>query len=280
MFGTLLQWLINVWVGTTGRVVHFKDAPWLEGPMGDASVIGDKFYERYAASRGLVVDAQHQQGLIGDFSSLIADDEPLKPRLHPRVKHFYEHTIQYKLEVWSEWYSPIKFFSRILIKSVSSKMNQLNIPLNPLETSHGMSNEVLQLKDPATNQLVCACWLRKSIKSGRVVYAGFYSGCIANGRPYVKVAFPLPDGNVTVLLRVEVQQDGSVKLVSHGKRIGDAGYYRIKKRDAGSVRVKYVPLQESIHVYEDTDGTLRTDHLFAFLGIKFLHLHYKIIPAA
>ena len=112
-----------------------------------------------------------------------------------------------------------------------------------------------------------------------MVYAGFYSGIEVAGKKYVRVIFPLPDGNVTVVLSVHVQEDGSVKLLSGGHSEGIAGYYRVRKKDSGSVKVRRVPLKESIHVYEDNEGTLRTDHEFWFLKARMLHLHYKIIPA-
>ena len=156
----------------------------------------------------------------------------------------------------------------------------MNIPLYPLETSRGISNEVLQLVDDRTGELKYSCWLRKSILSGKVVYAGFYSRCLIHESPFVRVVFPLPDGNVTVLLSAHVQADGSVKLISDGRGIGDAGYYRLRRHKPGSVRVKYIPLKETIHVFEDEEGTLRTDHIFRFLSKKFLHLHYKIMPVA
>jgi len=258
-------------------VVHYKDHEWLRGPMSGDAVVGPEFYDRFATQAGLVIDKSHTGGLVDDFTQAIPNDDPLKSKLNARVRHFYEHTTQYKLEVWSQWYGPISFFSRILIRSVSTKMDQLNIPLEPLETSHGMTNEVLHLKDPATGRLVYACWLRKSIKSGRVVYAGFYSSITINGFPFVRVIFPLPGGNVTVLLRVEVQPGGAVKLISRGRGLGDAGYYRVLRRNNDSVKVRYIPLKEVIHVYEDKYGTLRTDHEFSFWTMKFLHLHYKII---
>ena len=90
--------------------------------------------------------------------------------------------------------------------------------------------------------------------------------------------FPVPHGNATVLLRVEVQPDGSVILVSRGRGIGDAGYYRVRRNGADAVRVKYVPLKETIHVFVDEEGVLRTDHIFSFWRSKFLHLHYKMLP--
>ncbi len=267
-----------MWLRLTGRVVPYKGHEWLHGPMSGSNIVGREFYQSYADEQGLVVDRTHANGLIDDFAALITNDDPLKLKLNPRIRHFYEHTTQYKLEVWSQWYAPISFFARILIQSVSTKMDQLNIPLEPLETSHGMTNDVLQLKEPDTGRLACACWLRRAVKTGRVVYAGFYSGVVIDGHPMVKVAFPLPNGNVTVLLKVVVQPDGSVKLLSDGKRIGESGYYRVQQRNAESVRVRYLPLKESIHVYEDEIGTLRTDHLFAFWKFKFLHLHYRINP--
>ncbi len=275
--GALLKWLINFWVRSSGKKLRLSDCPWLSGPMGEALLIGDNFYERYAKQCGLVISRDPNGGLVEDFQAGIAGDDPFRERLLPQVAAFYEHTAAYKLEVWSQWYRPFALFAQTLIRALSTKMNQLNIPLEPLETSRGMSNEVIQLRDPATGELRFTCWLRKSIRSGRVVYSGFYSVIRIDGRPLVRVIFPLPGGNATVLLKVVTQEDGSVKLISEGRRIGDPGYYRVQHAGPDAVRVKYVPLKEVIHVFPDEMGTLRTDHEFAFLGRKMLQLHYKIL---
>lgn len=275
--GLLFKWLINIWISITGRKCQLTDYPWLAGPMGESLLIGDEYYKQYAIKEGLEVARDPVGGLVVDFASTIPDSAEYRDRLLPQVAHFYEHTAQYKLEVWSQWYPPYAPFARVLIGSLSTKMNQLNIPLQPLETSRGMSNEVLHLKDRNTGKLVYACWLRKSILTGRVVYSGFYSHAEINGTPMVRVVFPLPGGNVTVLLHVVVQEDGSVKLLSQGKRIGESGYYRVQKAGSGHVRVKYIPIKEVIHVFMDEAGVLRTDHIFSFLSKKMLHLHYKII---
>ena len=278
MISAFLKWTINTWIAVTGRTRAYSDYPWLRGPISDEQVIGDAYYDLFAAQNGLVVKRSADGGLLRDFKIAIAGEDPLKNKLNISVARFYEHTVQYKLEVWSQWYAPFSIFAKLLIRSLSSKMDQLNIPLQPLETSRGMSNEVLHLEDPATGELKYACWLRKTILSGRVVYAGFYSCCIINGIPYVKVVFPLPKGNVTVILKVVVQADGSVKLISGGKHKDNSGYYRILKRDEKSVKARYVPLKECIHVFEDEEGILRTDHSFSVLGRKLLDLHYKILP--
>ena len=278
MFATLLQTAIQLWVRYTGKQLSLAQHPWLEGPIGGDNLIGERFYETFAKSKNLSLSITETEGLLADFSVFLSPQQQQSQALNPRIANFYEQTARFKLEVWSEWYGLVTPFAKVLIQSVSRKMHQLNIPLSPLETSWGMSSQLIQLRDSTNHQLRYTCWLRKSIKSGRVVYAGFYTTCQLPGStlPHVKVVFPLPKGNVTVILRVEVQPDGSVKLLSAGKRIGEAGYYRTHWVDAQTARVKYIPLKESIYVFVDETGTLRTDHEFAFMGMKFLHLHYKI----
>lgn len=277
MSGVLLKALINTWIATTGRKRSLESYPWLKGPVGDKH-IGSGFYENYAQAAGFEIKQEPDAGLLPDFNRVIGKNDPNRHLLKPSIIHFYEHTASYKLEVWSQWFRPMRFFARTLVSMVSSKMDQLNIPLNPLETSRGMSNEVIRLIRPGNGIQEMACWLRKSIQSGKVVYAGFYSAAEIGDVPMVRVVFPLPSGSATVLLRTEVQADGSVKLLSDGKKQGEAGYYRLRKSSENTVRVKYIPLRESIHVFEDEEGILRTDHLFWFCGFKLLHLHYKILP--
>jgi hypothetical protein len=275
--GSLLKWLINLWIRGSGRKLRYADHPWLRGPMGEAMLIGDNFFQAYAEQSGLLVERDPDGGLVGDFLAGIPADDPYRERLLPEVAAFYEHTAHYKLEVWSQWFPPFALFGKTLIRALSTKMNQLNIPLEPLETSRGMSNEVIHLKDPATGELKFTCWLRKSLRSGKVVYSGFYSTVRIDGRPMVRVIFPLPGGNATVLLRVETQADGAVKLISDGNKIGDPGYYRVQRSGDDAVRLKYVPIKEVIHVYKDEASILRTDHIFSFFGRKMLELHYKIL---
>jgi hypothetical protein len=277
MLGQFLQWCINLWLSLLGRRVSLADYPWLEGPMAEGKVVGEGYYADFASANGYAVSKDPELGLVQDFNVVIHSSDPNANQLNPRVTEFYEHTGRYKLDVWSQWYSFIRPFARLLIQRVSTRQNQLNIPLDPLDTSRGMGSETIRLTS-ADGQSILTCWLRKIIKTNRVVYAGFYSQCyIAQlDRHCVRVVFPLPSGNVTVILKVEVQPDGSVKLLSGGNVFGETGYYRVRKWKPGFVKVKKVPLGEIIHVFEDEFGVMRTDHAFYFWGIKFLQLHYRI----
>lgn len=269
---TLTRSLINFWLRATGRKATVTDMPWLFGPMGAQPTIGAAFYETFAGQHGFKMVNKADNGLIKDFKKVI--DHP-QTGIAPSIIDFYEHTAAYKLEVWAQWYQPVKFFAQSLIRLLSPGMEQFNLPLAPLETSRGMSNEVISLQKEG--QQVLACWLRKSILTNRVVYAGFYAAIAIEGKPFVRVVFPLPKGNVTVVLRVEALADGSVVLLSDGKKPGGTGYYRVKDMGKNKARYKFIPLKERIHVFADEYGVLRTDHVFWFWGMKFLHLHYKII---
>src|SRR4051812_34901396 len=127
--GLLLKWLINAWIALTGKKYRYSDYPWLRGPVGEDLLIGDAYYQRFAEKEGLEIMKDPQGGLLKDFSVVIPENDPLKDQLLPEIAAFYEHTAAYKLEVWSQWYAPYAWFARILIRTLSTKMNQLNIPL-------------------------------------------------------------------------------------------------------------------------------------------------------
>ena len=273
-----LEWLIQRWVRLTGRAVPLADAPWLGGPLGDGGKIGAEFYARYAEAEGMTVAVnQPDSGLLPDFAAL-AGPTFAPERVAQAVTDFYERTVCYTLDAWSQWTGPMKPFAHLLIGLVSREIEQFNIPLAPLETSQGVSSDILRLTDTTTGHIRYTGWLRRAAATGRIIFAGFYT----TGRPpnaageCVKVVFPLPGGAVIVLLRPTNRPDGSLELVSAGKGFGDAGYYRVHRQNAHTLRVKYIPLKESIHVFQDAQGVLRTDHKFQFWGLPFLTLHYKI----
>ena len=155
-----------------------------------------------------------EAGLLPDFGALAG-----------------ERTVRYGLEVWSEWSRVLRYPPRTLIYLVSRNIQQLNLPTSSSAVDAGMSSELVRLVDPATRATPYTGWLRRSVATGAVIYAGFYTTCGLPGREgrFVKVVFPLPDGSATVVLRPENRPDGSFALVSAGDDFGDAGYYRVPR---------------------------------------------------
>ena len=96
-----------------------------------------------------------------------------------------------------------------------------------------------------------------------------------------RLYFRCTKGNTTVVLEPIARFDGSLELSSSGRRFGDPGYYRVLQVDRATKKIRLIrALKESIHVYVDDQGALRTDHIFRFWNLEMLRLHYKISPAA
>src|SRR5262249_20838743 len=143
-----------------------------------------------------------------------------------------------------------------------------------------MSSEIVELKDRVSGKRVYTGWRRKLLSNRSIIYAGLYSTAIPpnHGRPCVRVSFPVPRGNATVILRPQADVDGSFWLISEGKRFGDPGFYRVVKTAPDRWSVRYLPqLHERFHVFVHEDGILRTEHKISILGIKVLTLHYKML---
>jgi len=186
------------------------------------------------------------------------------------------------MDVWSKTYFPTNIGLWLLVKTISRQVNQLNFPLSPLDTAHGMQSEIISLRRP-DGSVRYTGWFRTLAQEQHVLYTGFYMTEHAPnvGAPCVKVVFPMPRGNATVVLRPELGPDGSLILDSSGRKFGDAGFYRIRARDDARVRVWQIrTLKERFHVYVDAHGVLRCDHAVRFLGLPVLTLHYKIFRSS
>jgi hypothetical protein len=260
-----------------GRVVHESSEPWLAGPSG-SDFIGDRPYEEVAARENLeVVRRASSGGLLHDLGELEGPGCAIAT-LQPAVRHFYEHTAAYRMDVWSETFFPGNIGLWLLVTTISRKVDQLNFPLRALQAAKGIDSEIVLLRDRA-GAVRYAGWYRRLMEMGRTIYTGFYMTTRTPhcATPCVKVVFPMPNGNATVILRPSVDADGHLLLSSKGSRFGDAGFYRVARIDQDRLRVWRVStLKEEFRVYVDGEGVLRCDHSVGFLGLPILHLHYRI----
>lgn len=262
-----------------GKTLRRQDVPWLAGPVG-GDYIGDKPYEECAAREDLTLTRNASEGgLIPDFDRLAGEGFDVT-RVSAAVRHFYEHTASYRMDVWAESPFPASLALWLLVTTISRKVNQLNFPMRMLETAKGMDSEIVLLRDRA-GQIRYAGWYRSLRETRRVIYTGFY---MTESVPHcprvcVKVVFPMPNGNATVILRPGLDADGRFELSSRGAVFGDAGFYRLSELKDGRVLVWRIrSLHEHFRVYTDDADTLRCDHSIHFLGFPVLHLHYRIEP--
>ena len=275
--GQLTDWTTQQWVRTTGCRLTLADHPWLDGPIGGTRSIGASFFAEHATRRGYQNSDTGVPGLIPAFSQL--DPNSALANVAAPVRDFYEHTAAYDLDAWSEWHGLFTPFGRALAVLFQRRLQQLNVPLSPLDSSRGMTSEVTPFRDPATQQIVHTSWVRKLRATGNVLYAGAYSVCSIPGHPApcVKVVFPLPNGNAIVLMKAIAHPDGSLLLRSAGDGFGCPGFYFVVHGSDGTVWARYVKaMKEDIHVYAAEPGTVRADHRLWFCGIEFLRLHYRM----
>lgn len=275
----LIDWITQKWVQLTGRAVDLTTEPWLDGPIASASGIGPDFPAELATRDGLDVrPAEPTGGLVATFAALRGPTfDPAA--VDPRVAQFYEQTAGYELDAWAAWTGIFKPFGWLLAVLFSRRLQQLNVPLSSLDTSQGMTNEVLRFTDRGTGALRYTLWRRRLVATGNILYAAFYSIVKVPGSagPCMKVVFPLPHGNAVVLMRTEARADGSLVVTSAGERFGDPGFYFTVHGRAGQVRARYVKaLRESIRVYATDVRDLRADHVLTLFGATFLRLHYRM----
>jgi hypothetical protein len=272
-------WIIYRLIWVFGRTHRKSDVAWLLGPIG-GPMIGDATYQEVADSEGLSIERHAKTGgLVPSFTQLDGDGFA-STAVHEQVRDFYEHTAAFAMDVWSRTYFPASLALALLVTTISRQVNQLNFPLSPLETALGLSSEIISMRTP-DGVVKYTGWFRTlAADADRVLYTGFYMTATVPGEraPCVKVVFPMPHGNATVVLRPSVDASGALVLDSSGGRFGGAGFYRVMARGTDRVRVWHIKsLKEHFRVYVDDKGALRCDHGVRFLGLPVLRLHYKMV---
>jgi hypothetical protein len=275
--GALVDRATQRWVRATGRRVDLEEHPWLDGPVGDRERIGMDFFARFAEKRGWKLIETGVRGLLDSFADLSGPGfDP--SQVAPEIAQFYEQTSEYDFDVWSEWSGLFRPLGAALSTIFSKRLQQLNVPLSPLDTKLGMVSRVVRLVDDQ-GRAAGSAWVREAVATGQTVYAGSYSHCRLPGfdGECVRVAFPLPNGYALVVMKPESHADGSLTVRSEGNEFGDPGFYFFVQTEPGHGFARYVASpKESIHVFEDARRTLRADHELHFFGSRFLRLHYRM----
>lgn len=276
--GAIGEQIIYLLVAIFGRRTTTAETAWLRGPLG-SELIADRPYEETAKAEGLTVERDAKEsGLIPSFDVLAgASFDPGK--VHPKIRDFYERTHAYRLDTWATTYFPARLALWLLVTTISRRVQQLNFPLDGLGTAAGMTSEIVLLKRP-DGTLKYTGWFRKLLPDHRVIYTGFYmteAMPLADG-PCVKVVFPMPNGNATVVLRPGNEGKDGFTLASIGRGWGDAGFYRVQRPRGGDVlRVwRITTLHETFRLWVDEEELVRCEHEIRFLGLRVLTLHYRI----
>ena len=264
------------WRAVGRRIDLDGEHAWLRAPMsGDARVRDGWLAAEAAAYGGGVREEVPGAGLVADMRELDGPGFDTS-RLRPEIRDFYEHTSDWRMEVWVAW-SPVFWPAGELIsRTFGRRLDQLALPMRPLDVAQGMDSRVAVIADGNGTQRA-AGWLRTLRTTGDYVFSGCYSvrGLPGADRAGVHVAFPLESGNVQVFLRPDHGDDGSLWLRSPGERFGGNGAY-VVAQDRGRTYASRAPIHETFHLYVDDEGVLRTDHTLSLWSAPAVRLHYKL----
>lgn len=273
LFG-LLGWNVSIPNSKVALYgIPFSQMPWRWH-------IGTTFFERIGAIENNVLSSP--TGIV-DEMSLYKRDNFAPQNLDQNIIAFYEDTASHELLVYPEWKAPFKDLSK-LYKLFSQRVEQMNFPLQPESEETLISSNIIPLKDELDGRDKVRGWVRVYPNTGQAVYVAAYSSHIYENCRYMNIAFPLPFGNLTSILRLELLQDDNqgVLLTSFSKRQQDQGVYF-----ASSFLTIRLPIDETIKVYsthsiyEDfprdfAQGEIVAEHKMWLFGIHFLTLHYSI----
>ena len=275
--GTIGEWIIYTLIWIFGRRFSPDEISWLLGPLGGDS-IGDRPYQETAAAEGLTLIREATEGGLIPHFDVLRSETFIPERVNPKIRDFYENTHRYTLDTWAKNYFPAQIALWLLVATISRRVNQLNFPLSGLDTAYGMTSEIILLRKP-DGEICYTGWFRKLARSDQVIYTGFYmTQRVPNvDGACVKVVFPMPNGNATVILRPEHDTADGMRLISEGHRLGDPGFYRIQRSGSDRLRVWRVQtLHERFELFVDDEQTVRCEHAIRFLGFPVLKLHYRI----
>ncbi|MEM0517249.1 hypothetical protein [Aequorivita flava] len=273
----LQDWLTQQWVILFGRKIDKTEEDWLLGPFGGTQGIGLKFINQLAEKEQLIIDtSQKDKGLIESIEHLNLPASQLK-LLSKNVIDFYENTSNYEFDLKVKWNPLFKNFGRLLRLLFSNRIEQLNVPIENIPNSRGLTSEIIQLRDAQTKKLKRTLWLRTFKATGKIVYSGVYETCtLPSGKSCIKAIFPLPNGNATVILAPMVGKKGELILSSAGKQFGDSGFYFLLNDSNGKLWAKYIKSFKDRLVAKTEDGQILVEQTLTLWGLKVLIFEYNI----
>ncbi len=227
-----------------------------------------------AALGGTYTAANPDVGIVADLDDLAGPDfDPA--RVDPLVREFYEHTTRFALDIvpeWRLWVRPGYLLYRAL---VARPLGQANVPANQRETLRGVRSRIDTVSDPA-GAITVRGWIRSTADTDEPIYVGIYTTYRHEGRGYVSVGFPVPQGDFTATLLPVGRPDGGLTLTSSSDLPHPGHYLAYVDPGTRDLTALAVPgFAERLDVWAD-GGTLRADHAFSVFGFPFLTLHYTI----
>ncbi len=162
-------------------------------------------------------------GIIGSLDEL-AGPEFDPAAADPRVRAFYERTTDYKLDIVPEWRAWVRPGYLLYRTFVARPLGQANVPMNQREAQRGVVSRIDTIDTDGDGRPDVRGWIRSYAVTGDPIYVGIYTTYRHEGRGYVRVGFPVPQGNFTATLAPRAAPGGGLVLTTRTD-LEHAGHY-------------------------------------------------------
>jgi hypothetical protein len=159
-------------------------------------------------------------------------------------------------------------------------MGQLQVPVCPQSDREGITSRIVALDAGADGRASPRAWIR-TYADGRALYVAAYATHRRDDRAYMNIAFPVPAGQLSSILRMDHLGDGVRVSTRLG---GDCGIWLV----LFGIALR-LPLSETIDVWTVDDpaapAALRTwaagyttvaRHQLWLCGVRYLTLDYAM----
>ncbi|MFD2672662.1 YndJ family protein [Marinicrinis sediminis] len=212
-----------------------------------------------------------KEGITDDLGQLVD-----VTRLSATIRHFYEHTGQFRLFAtvkWAYWFLPLAW----CFKLFSRRWEQLNLPITRKEVE--MTCELRAVDPLIDGRDHPRAWIRKV--NGKTVFTAIYDRHQTGGQAYMNTALPLPYTSMIGILRLR-EVNGSLWITSmtdddpehtsqQAAHQGDEGIYL-----AAGKKVFKLPLSEFFLIQDAGEHKLTAEHHMRIFGLPFLRIDYRI----
>jgi hypothetical protein len=261
--------------------VSAADLPFVVPRPARSRYVGTHFVRDLAEELGAHYTADAEDaGIVASLDALAGPE--LDPgQVDPLVREFYEHTTRFALDIvpqWRLWVRP----GYLLYRSVVARpLGQASVPMNQREAQRGIRSRIDTVTG-ADGAVSVRGWIRSFADDDEPIMVGIYTTYSHEGRGYVSVGFPVPEGSFTATLAPRSRADRGLTLTSR-VHDGQAGHY-LTYVDTNADELTALAVhgfEEQLDVFVE-GGALRATHAFWVFGFPFLTLHYRITrkPAA
>lgn len=260
------------------RDVRVRDVPPLSRVRGSLP-IGATFFQRTNLERDTPA-----HGLVDTVADL--DIDPAK--LAPTIRAFYEQTGSHELIVRPHWRAGFRTGGRIWA-ALARRLGQLQLPVAAESGREGIASRIVALDGTADSRRGPRAWIR-TYPDGRALYVAAYATHRDGTHAYMNIAFPLPLGNLSSVLRMVPRGNGVRVSTRLG---GDCGIW------VTVLGIPFrLPLSETIDVWTVDDPAAPADlrawaglspappystiarHDLWLFGVHYLTLDYAMRPRA